>query len=108
MHLDRAKKEFIKQRIADLIKDNDEIEKIIVFGSFNYSDNPNDIDIAVIENTQKDYLTLALKYRKQLREITSYISIDVIPLKNGLEACSFYPEIQNGEVIYERRIQSLA
>ena len=102
MYLNNEKKDYIKKKISEIMQTNEEIHKIIIFGSFNESIDPNDIDIAVFENTDADYLTLALKYRKQLREISKEISIDVIPVKIDATENSFIAEMNNGEVIYER------
>lgn len=70
----------LKNRIVDLLKDEKEIERIIIFGSFNKGENPNDIDIAVVQNSSDNYLTLALKYRKPIREISKEIAVDIFPI----------------------------
>lgn len=102
MVLDKERKASIKRKITEIIRENEEVHKIVIFGSFNDSPDPNDIDIAVFENARTDYLTLALKYRKQLREISREISIDVIPVGIDVTENSFISELSKGEVIYER------
>jgi predicted nucleotidyltransferase len=102
MYLDNEKKHFLKNKIIEIMQQNEEIHKVVIFGSFNESSDPNDIDIAIFENTKIDYLTLALKYRKQLREISNEISIDVIPVRIDAPENSFISELNKGEVIYER------
>jgi len=95
----------IKDEIVKLIQTKllkfSEISKIILFGSFPKSKNPNDIDIAIIQNSQDDYLTLSLKYRKALRELSKQIPLDIVPLKNSVKG-SFLDEINQGYVIYEK------
>lgn len=78
-----------------------EIDKIIIFGSFIKAKNPNDIDIAIVQNSDDNFLTLSLKYRKVLREISKQIPLDILPLKKNAKG-SFMEKINEGEIIYER------
>ncbi|MEO8233343.1 MAG: nucleotidyltransferase domain-containing protein [Ignavibacteriota bacterium] len=92
----------IKNRIVESLKNQAEIEKIIVFGSFNKTDEPNDIDIAVVQNSDSNYLALAMKYRKLVRNISREIAIDIFPVLEQNSNNFFYNEISTGEVIYAR------
>ena len=100
--LSKFEKDELKNRIADALRSQKEINKIVVFGSFLQSDTPNDIDLAVFQNSNENYLSLSLKYRKMIREISRQIPIDVIPIKNDKTNDFILSEIENGEVIYER------
>ncbi|MDP2208628.1 MAG: nucleotidyltransferase domain-containing protein [Bacteroidota bacterium] len=91
-----------KNKIVDSLKGQEEIERIIIFGSFNNSDSPNDIDIAVIQNSSDNYLTLALKYRKLIRNISKEIAVDIFPIVGKNENSFFLSEVASGEVIYAR------
>lgn len=95
-------KEMIKKRIVKCLQLENEIDKIVIFGSFLYSDKPNDIDIAIFQNSDKSYLTLAMKYRKLTRKLAEKIPVDIIPIKTSVTENSFLKEINNGELIYER------
>jgi uncharacterized protein len=92
----------VKNKIVDSLKGQNEIEKIIIFGSFNKSEFPNDLDIAVIQNSSENYLTLALKYRKLVRDVSREIAIDIFPILNKTENNFFKKEVESGEVIYAR------
>ena len=92
----------LKDKIASSLKDQKEIERIIVFGSFNKSDFPNDIDIAIVQNSSDNYLTLALKYRKLVRNISKEIAVDIFPILNKSKNSFFMNEVALGEVIYEK------
>lgn len=92
----------VKNKIVDSLKGQEEIERIIIFGSFNKSDSPNDIDIAVIQNSAENYLTLALKYRRLIRNISKEIAVDIFPILHKNTNSFFTTEIASGEVIYER------
>jgi predicted nucleotidyltransferase len=92
----------IKNRIVHLLKGQKEIERIIIFGSFNKSDSPNDIDIAVVQNSSDDYLTLALKYRKLIRSISKEIAVDIFPIIEKNSNSFYSMEIASGEVIYAK------
>ncbi len=94
----------LKNEIVDSLKGQKEIERIIIFGSFNKSDSPNDLDIAVVQNSSENYLTLALKYRKLIRNISKEIAIDIFPIVSKTENSFFKNEIESGEVIYARGI----
>jgi len=95
-------KKEIKNRIVESLKNQNEIEKIIVFGSFNKTEVPNDIDIAVIQNSDENYLSLAMKYRKLVRNISKEIAIDIFPVLEQNSNKFFHNEISTGEVIYAR------
>ena len=92
----------IKNKIVDSLKGQKEIERIIIFGSFNKSDSPNDVDIAVIQNSSDNYITLALKYRKLIRNISKEIAVDIFPFLENNSNSFFTSEVAAGEVIYAR------
>ncbi len=91
----------LKKYIVEQLSKQPEVEKVIIFGSFLKSNTPNDIDIAIFQNSCQNYLTLALRYRKLLRPLYSFLPIDVIPLRLDAQG-SFINEIKCGEIIYEK------
>jgi predicted nucleotidyltransferase len=95
----------IKQSYLNIIKKElskfMEIHKIIIFGSFIESNNPSDIDIAIIQNSDSNFLVLSLKYRKVLRDLAKKIPLDIVPLKENSKGV-FMEEITKGVMIYER------
>ncbi len=80
MNLSSYDKEKIKKRIVEKLQSQKEIDKIVIFGSFLKNNKPNDIDVAIFQNSKENYLYLSLKYRKAVREISKQIPIDIIPL----------------------------
>ena len=96
----------LKTHFIDSIKKNllqfSEIEKIILFGSFVTSKTPNDIDIAIFQKSNDNYLTLSMKYRKALREISKLIPLDIVPVRSNSSGF-FLKEIEEGKTIYEKR-----
>lgn len=92
----------LKNRIVNSLKEQDEIQRIIIFGSFNKTDSPSDIDIAIIQNSSENYLTLALRYRKLIRNIAREIAVDIFPISENNSNTFFKNEIAAGEVIYAR------
>ena len=103
MHLTQASKEKIKNNVLKELSTDKSIKKIVVFGSFVNSNEPDDMDLAIFSESDGDYLTLAMEYRRKLRNIAREIPIDVIPIKVPCDEFSFIREINNGEVIYEKR-----
>ncbi|MBW1759447.1 MAG: nucleotidyltransferase domain-containing protein [Deltaproteobacteria bacterium] len=101
MTVSNHQKELIKSQIREKLSKEQEIQKIVLFGSFVNSNNPNDIDIAIFQNSNEKYLSLSLKYRKLVRDISKILPIDVIPLKINAKG-TFLNEIESGEIIYER------
>jgi len=87
--------------IKDKLSQFQEVNKIILFGSFVNSNHPNDIDIAIVQNSDENYLTLSLKYRKVLRELSKLIPLDIIPIKQNSKGV-FLEEINKGQVVYEK------
>ena len=92
----------VKNKIIESFKEQKEVEKIIVFGSFNKTDSPNDIDIAIVQNSNENYLTLALRYRKLIRNISREIAVDIFPISKKNDNSFFTNEVSSGEVIYAR------
>lgn len=101
-------KQSLKKELASCLKTEPEVRRIIVFGSFLTSDEPHDLDVAIFQDSDENYLPLALKYRKKTRDIARKISLDIIPLKADAKGGFFMDEIQQGEVIYERPDQKMA
>ena len=102
MKFTKELKNTLKQEIIQSLKPEKEINKIVIFGSFLDSENPNDIDVAIFQNSKESYLALAMKYRKLTRDITKRIPIDIIPIKSNASNSSFLSDIEAGELIYER------
>ena len=101
MNLSHSNKLNFISIIKDKLSQFSEINKVILFGSFVKSSNPNDIDIAIIQNSNDNFLTLSLKYRKVLRELSKLIPLDIVPIKANTNGV-FLEEINKGQVVYER------
>lgn len=72
-----------KQIAEDAVKalhDEREVRRIVIIGSFTTSDSPNDIDVAVFQDSEDGYLQLALKYRRKMRSIAARLPVDVVPV----------------------------
>jgi predicted nucleotidyltransferase len=96
-------KQNLKRELAGCLKTEKEVRRIVIFGSFLSSPDPHDIDIAVFQDSDDQYLALAMKYRKRTRDIARIIPLDIIPIRNDASSGFLMDEIQQGEVIYERR-----
>ncbi len=101
MKISKKQKEEIKMQIKNLLSHEQEIQKIIVFGSFINSDTPDDVDIAVFQISNKPYLALSMKYRKLIRELITTIPYDIIPIQPNAKGV-FLKNIEAGEIIFER------
>ena len=95
-------KEKIKRDLAACLSRETEVRKVVVFGSFLTSVTPNDLDVAVFQDSDEPYLPLAMKYRRLLRPIADLIPLDVIPVRPSGACGEFLAEIEKGEVVYER------
>jgi predicted nucleotidyltransferase len=94
----------LKQDLVTALTTDDQVEKIVIFGSFNQSINPHDMDVAVFCDSKDDYLTLALALRKRLRKLSRIIPIDLLPISIPFDPSAlFLQEINKGEVVYEKR-----
>jgi predicted nucleotidyltransferase len=98
----RLDKETIKKDVVQCLAGAREIRRIVVFGSFLTAEAPNDIDVAVFQESNASYLELAMKYRKMLRPVYRKIAVDVIPVRPEPDHTSFLGEIEAGEIVYER------
>ena len=95
-------KSLLREKIIDCLKAEEEIERIVFFGSFMSADEPHDIDVAIFQDSNYSYLDLAMKYRRLTREVAKEISLDILPLKSGGSEFAFLSEIEKGVVVYER------
>jgi len=95
-------KQQIKQELVARLKDEPEVRKLVVFGSFASSPNPQDLDVAVFQDSDQAYLPLALKYRRLTRAIARRIPLDILPFRAGVPGGWFLQEVLRGEVVYER------
>ena len=100
--LNPKEKEWLIRELVTSLRGEREVRRIVIFGSFLHSGSPNDLDVAVFQDSSEPYLSLAMKYRKKTRSIAQKIPVDIIPLKFGTGHSSFLTEIDRGEVIYER------
>ena len=101
MIIDDTKRLNFSNIIKEKLSQFNEVHKIILFGSFVNSTNPNDIDIAIIQNSNENFLSLSLKYRKVLRDLSKIIPLDIVPIKQKSEGY-FLKEIYKGKVVYEK------
>jgi predicted nucleotidyltransferase len=102
MQLNEQEKSALKRELVHCLRTEQEVRKIVIFGSFLYTDNPHDLDVAVFQDSTEPYLPLALKYRRKTRAITQRIALDILPLKFQAQDDPFLVEIAKGEVVYER------
>jgi predicted nucleotidyltransferase len=102
MTLTEADKEQIKREIAALLGGEPEVRRVMVFGSFLNRSDPNDLDVAIFQDSDETYLPLAMKYRKLLRPVAKKIPLDVIPVRPKGAHGPFLEEIERGETVYER------
>lgn len=101
MRLSKKEKENLKSELVGCFKNEPEVQKVIIFGSFVSHNSPNDIDVAIFQNSKQPYLPLAIKYRRMARAVSSRIPIDILPIKAEAKG-AMMEEILSGEVIYER------
>ena len=102
MRLNEQEKNALKRELVHCLRTEQEVRKIVIFGSFLHADNPHDLDVAVFQDSTEPYLPLALKYRRNTRAIAQRIALDILPLKFQAQDDPFLAEIAKGEVIYER------
>ena len=93
---DTSKLNFISI-IQEKLSQFKEVNKVILFGSFVKSNNPN--DIVIVQNSNDNFLTLSLKYRKVLRDLSKIIPLDIVPIKANTNGV-FLEEINKGQVVY--------
>ena len=102
MVFDLKQKETLKRELVSCLERDLEIRRIVIFGSFLTSMSPTDMDVAVFQDSDESYIALAMKYRRQTRPVSRRISLDIIPLRNGIANDPFLMEIEAGETIYAR------
>lgn len=102
MTLKDEQKEVIKRELIDCLRQEQEVRKIVLFGSFLSRTDPHDMDVAVFQDSREDYLPLALKYRRLMKPVAARIPIDVVPVRSDAVDGAFLAEVEKGEVIYER------
>lgn len=102
MILTEKQKDALKKELVLCLKSDEEVRKIVVFGSFINSGDPLDLDVAVFQESDEAYLPLAMKYRRKTRAIAKKIPLDIFPVKSNAKNHTFLSEIDRGEVLYER------
>jgi predicted nucleotidyltransferase len=102
MTLTSQEKENLIKELAATLREEPEVVKVVVFGSFLNASEPHDLDVAVFQDSDQAYLPLAMKYRRKTRMIGRRIPLDIFPLKPGAPSNFMLDEIARGEVIYER------
>ena len=102
MILTEKQKDELKKELVLCLKSDEEVRKIVVFGSFINSGDPPDLDVAVFQESDETYLPLAMKYRRKTRAIAKKIPLDIFPVKSNAKNHTFLSEINRGEVLYER------
>ena len=81
MRLNEQEKNALKRELVHCLRTEQEVRKIVIFGSFLHTDNPHDLDVAVFQDSTEPYLPLALKYRRKTCAIAQRIVLDILPLK---------------------------
>lgn len=102
MTLTPEERNALKQQVVACLRNEPEVRRIVLFGSFVGSLSPEDVDVAVFQESEEGYLPLALKYRRLLRPVSRRIPVDVFPLRAHDSTGAFLHEIDRGEVVYVR------
>jgi predicted nucleotidyltransferase len=100
--LTQKQKDLLKRQLISCLEGEKEVRKVVIFGSFLNSSDPNDLDVAVFQDSDEKYLPLAMKYRRKIRAIAHVIPVDILPLRADARSEVFMDEITQGEIIYER------
>lgn len=95
-------KQELKNQLVASLKTEKNIRKVVIFGSFLSSDNPQDMDVAVFQDSTEGYIKLAMKYRKMTRAVSKKIPIDIFPIRPNASDSAILSEIANGEIVYEK------
>ena len=101
MGLSEGQKQWMKEQLAATLAGQQEVRRVVVFGSFLTSTQPHDLDVAVFQDSGEGYLALAMKYRRLTRDIARCIPLDIVPLRSDATG-TFLDEVNRGEVVYER------
>jgi predicted nucleotidyltransferase len=99
--MNAATKNELMREVARCLGPAPEIRRIVVFGSFLRSESPNDMDVAVFQDSDEPYLPLALKYRRMVKPVSDSLPLDIIPIRPGASG-PLLDEIDKGQVVYER------
>ena len=102
MVLSNEAKERLRKEIVRLLTQFPEVRRVVIFGSFITSSEPLDLDVAVFQDSEENYYSLTMKYRRSLRSVANQIPLDVIPLPRSPEQSAFRQHLDKGEVLYER------
>ena len=102
MNLSSTDKTEIVRKLADCLRLDKSVRKVVVFGSFWTSEAPHDLDVAIFQDSDESYLPLALRYRRLTREVARRIPLDIIPIRSGISPEGFLEEVQRGRVILEQ------
>ena len=102
MTLSPEQRDELKRQVVACLHNEPEVRRIVPFGSFVASPSPQDVDVAVFQESEEGYLPLALKYRRLLRPVASRIPVDVIPLRAHDPVGAFLREIEQGKIVYVR------
>ena len=102
MKLSAGQKQNIKRQIVEALRHEPEIDRIVIFGSFARSNDPQDLDIAVFQHGDESYLPLAIRYRMRIAHVARRVPVDIFPVRPDPGESSFLAEIEKGETIYAR------
>lgn len=102
MILSASDKAEIVRDLADCLRRDQSVRKVVVFGSFWTSDAPHDVDVAIFQDSGESYLPLAMRYRQLIRPVASRIPVDIIPIRSDASPEGFLAEVVQGQVILEQ------
>lgn len=102
MNLSASDKSEIVRELADCLRRDQSVRKVVVFGSFWTREDPHDMDVAIFQDSNESYLPLALRYRRLTRSVAKRIPLDIIPIRSGARPGGFLGEVQQGRVILEQ------
>lgn len=93
-----------KNKITDMIAEKisgPEVKKLILFGSFVESANPNEINLAIISEENLDYISKVAKYRKKIKDLSKKIPVQIFPLLSS-EKIYLHDKIKHGVTLYSK------
>ena len=102
MKLNALDKKDITDELTACFSGQHEVRKVVIFGSFLNSDEPGDVDVAVLQDSDEGYLSLAMRYRRLTRPIAKRLPVDIVPIRTSATTSAFLAELDDGRVIYER------
>ena len=93
----------IIDRIVKILSKDENIDKILFFGSYLVNGKPYEVSLIIFEKESPNYLISQFHYEKLLKEVAQGLILNILPVNSAQAEMSLNRRLEDALCIYQKK-----